>query len=195
MKLVFATNNMHKLLEARQILGQFSQIVSLDEVGFNSDIEETGNTLEENAKIKAETIYAATNFNCFADDTGLEIEVLNNRPGVFSARYAGINHDFEANIDKVLGELADATNRRARFRTSICLIYNKKEYLFEGIVKGEILHKRVGSGGFGYDSIFRPDGFCKSFAELDAEEKNRISHRGLALKNMADYISKFLLND
>ncbi|KAF5042880.1 dITP/XTP pyrophosphatase [anaerobic digester metagenome] len=191
MKLVFATNNAHKLEEARQILSAYVEVISLHEAGYDNDIEETGQTLEENASIKSATVFSATGLNCFADDTGLEIEALGGRPGVMSARYAGPGHDFSANVDKVLDELKNETNRKARFRTAISLILDGKEYLFEGIVNGEIMHERAGTGGFGYDPVFRPEGYQQSFAELSAGEKNAISHRGRALVKMVEFLSNY----
>lgn len=188
MKLVFATNNAHKIEEARQILSKCVEVISLQEAGFFEDIEETGLTLEANASIKAATAFAAIGLNCFADDTGLEIEALGGRPGVFSARYAGPGHDFSANVDKVLSELQHESNRLARFRTVVSLIINNNEYQFEGIVNGEILHQRAGNEGFGYDPVFKPEGYNLSFAELAAEEKNAISHRGRALEKLKAFI-------
>jgi len=188
MKLVFATNNAHKLEEARQILSAYVEVISLHDAGFDNDIEETGQTLEENASIKSTTVFSATGLNCFADDTGLEIEALDGRPGVVSARYAGPCHNFSANVDKVLDELKNETNRKALFRTAISLILDGKEYLFEGIVNGEIMHERSGNGGFGYDPVFRPEGYNQSFAELSAGEKNAISHRGRALEKMVEFL-------
>jgi len=188
MKLVFATNNAHKLSEARQILAPDVEIIGMQEAGFTEDIEETGDTLEENALLKARAVFAATGLDCFADDTGLEVEALDGRPGVYSARYAGNGHDFSANVDKLLDELINKTNRKARFRTSVCLILDGREYFFEGIVQGEIMHERAGSGGFGYDPVFRPDGYMLSFAELTASEKNAISHRGRALEQVRNFI-------
>jgi len=189
MKLIFATNNAHKLEEARQILSPEIEVIGMQQAGFDADIDETGLTLEDNALLKARAVYEATGLNCFADDTGLEIEALDGRPGVFSARYAGNGHDFSANVDKVLGELKDTTNRKARFRTAVCLIIHGSEYFFEGLVNGEIMHERTGKGGFGYDPVFRPDGFVESFAELSSDEKNAISHRGRALSQLLKFIA------
>lgn len=191
MKLVFATNNAHKLEEARQILSAYVEVISLHEAGYDNDIEETGQTLQENASIKSKTVFSATGLNCFADDTGLEIEALGGRPGVMSARYAGPGHNFSANVDKVLDELKNETNRKARFRTSISLIIDGKEFFFEGIVNGEIMHERAGDGGFGYDPVFRPEGYQQNFAELSSEEKNAISHRGRALEKMVEFLSRY----
>jgi len=188
MKLVFATNNAHKLDEARQILAPDIEIIGMQEAGFTDEIDETGVTLEENALLKARTVYNSIGANCFADDTGLEVEALDGRPGVYSARYAGPGHDFSANVDKLLGELSHQTNRKARFRTAVCLIIDGKECMFEGIVDGVIQRERAGLGGFGYDPVFCPDGYLSSFAELSAEEKNAISHRGRALQKLKDFI-------
>lgn len=190
MKLVFATNNSHKLQEARQILTNEIEIISMAEAGCFDDIEESGKTLEENAALKARAVYDRTGLNCFADDTGLEIEALQGRPGVFSARYAGMNHDFNANVDKVLSEMKHMSNRKARFRTVVCLILQGKEFFFEGVVNGEIQHLRSGESGFGYDPIFRPEGYDRSFAALSALEKNAISHRGHALKKLISFLSE-----
>lgn len=188
MKLVFATNNAHKLEEARQILSPEIDVISMLDAGFDADIDETGSTLEANASIKSHTLHEFTGLNCFADDTGLEIEALDGRPGVYSARYAGPGHDFSANVDKVLNELRNEDNRKARFRTVVSLILDGQECLFEGIVDGEIMRERAGNGGFGYDPVFRPDGYNLSFAELSADEKNAISHRGRALQKMVDFL-------
>lgn len=183
MKLIFATNNPNKLKEVQAKLPQY-EIVSLKELGVTEDIPETGETLEENALIKARYLYEKFNLDCFADDTGLEIETLNNEPGVYSARYAGGERSADANMDKVLTNLEGKTNRKARFRTAIALIQNGKETLMEGIVNGEILTKKVGEKGFGYDPIFQADGYAISFAQMDMETKNRISHRGLAVNKL-----------
>ena len=183
MKLVFATNNPNKLKEVQAKLPNY-EIVSLKELGVNEDIPETGDTLEENALIKARYLFDKFGLNCFADDTGLEIEALNNEPGVYSARYAGGERSSDANMDKVLTKLEGKTNRKARFRTAIALIQGGKETVMEGIVKGEILTEKVGEKGFGYDPIFKAEGFDISFAEMDMETKNRISHRGLAVDKL-----------
>lgn len=188
MKLIFATNNAHKLEEVQQIFSPQIEIVSLKDVGFFDDIEETGSTLDENAIIKARAVYAVTGSDCFADDTGLEVEALDGRPGVFSARYAGDGHNFEANIDKLLGELNGSENRKARFRTVVCLIISGKEHLFEGIVEGEILLSRQGVGGFGYDAVFQPSEENISFAEMAPDAKNKISHRGRAMKLVKSFL-------
>ena len=219
MKIVFATNNQHKLEEVRQILGNSIEVLSLNDIGCNADIPETGTTLEENARQKAEYIWQHYHCSVFADDTGLEVDALNGAPGVYSARYASLenldklegldnlenlanldkSHDSEANMSRLLRELGENNNRRARFRTVIALIQKKdicpcgctsikQEHLFEGIVEGEITRARSGSHGFGYDPIFRPDGYDMTFAELGEEVKNQISHRARATQKLADYL-------
>ena len=226
MKIVFATNNKNKLEEIREILGKEHEILSLSDIGCNDDIEETGLTLEENAAIKAKYIYDKYNISVFADDTGLEVEALNGAPGVFSARYAGgVGHDSEANMKKLLHELEEKNNRKARFRTVIAFIRkpntneintdkankanannaneinankaNKanadnneaQPIFFEGIVDGSITKEKRGDSGFGYDPIFMPDGYNKTFAELGHEIKNNISHRARAVKKFVSYLS------
>ena len=210
MKIVFATNNQHKLDEIRAILGPSFEVVSLADIGCHEDIPETGQTLEENALMKAQYIYDHYHVSCFADDTGLEVEALNGAPGVYSARYAsleavpadspqGLSHDSEANMARLLRELANNNNRKARFRTVIALIEKKDVcpcgctsiqvvHKFEGIVNGEIIRERRGGEGFGYDPIFQPDGYDKTFAELGADIKNSISHRARATQKLADYL-------
>lgn len=189
--LVFATNNNHKLEEASFILGTSYRIISLKELGFNEDIPETEPTLEGNASLKACSIYNKYKIDCFADDTGLEVEVLNGEPGVLSARYAGMGHDFSANVDKLLHNLKNATNRKARFRTVISLIINGNELQFEGIVSGHIIDERKGLNGFGYDPVFIPNGYTITMAEMDSATKNSISHRAIALHKMSEYLSSF----
>lgn len=189
MKLVFATNNVHKLEEIQEMLGSQHEIVSLKEIQCLEDIPEEQDTLEGNALQKARYIHDKYGFDCFADDTGLEIEALNNAPGVYSARYAGNAHDSEANMKKVLQNMQDISERQARFRTVIALILGDKEYLFEGIVNGEILTTKHGQEGFGYDPIFRPDGFRESFAEMPLHEKNEISHRGRAVRKLCQFLN------
>lgn len=198
MKIVFATNNQHKLDEIRNILGKDIEIVSLNEIGCHEDIPETGKTLEENAWQKANYIFNKYGLSCFADDTGLEVDALNGAPGVFSARYAGgEGHDSEANMQKLLRELAEKNNRKARFRTVIALILKDKSRgtgderreTFEGIVEGHIAHEKSGAEGFGYDPIFVPDGYNQSFAELGIDIKNQISHRARAVKKLAEYFN------
>ena len=204
MKIVFATNNQHKLQEIRQILGDRVEVLSLKDIGCDVDIPETGQTLEENALQKARYVYDNYHIDCFADDTGLEVEALNGAPGIYSARYASMensaaSHDSEANMTRLLRELADQDNRTARFRTVIALILKKdvcpcgctsikQEHLFEGIVNGEITRERSGAEGFGYDPIFRPEGYDKTFAELGADIKNQISHRARATQKLAEYL-------
>ena len=190
MELVFATNNKHKLEEISHILDEHYKIVSLKEIGCNEDIAETAETLEGNALLKARYIHSRYGRDCFADDTGLEIDALEGKPGVYSARYAGPGHDHQKNMDKVLFEMAGQANRKAQFRTVIALILEGQEYLFEGIVKGEILTERHGDKGFVYDPIFKPDGFDLSFAEMDLDDKNEISHRGRATRKLAEFLNK-----
>jgi XTP/dITP diphosphohydrolase len=188
--LVFATNNKHKLEEISSLTMRGFQIKSLAEIGCDEDIPETEPTLEGNALIKARYVYSKYGMDCFADDTGLEIESLNGRPGVFSARYGGKAHDFEANMDKVLLELKGISNRKAQFRTVIALIIKGEEFLFEGIVKGEILTERHGAEGFGYDPIFRPEDSTRTFAEMQLEEKNKMSHRARAVSKLAEFLKE-----
>lgn len=202
MKIVFATNNQHKLQEIRDILGSEFEIVSLKEIGCDVDIPETGNTLEENAMQKAQYVYDHYNLSCFADDTGLEVEALNGEPGVHSARYAeGTDHDSEANMAKLLRNLEGKDNRKARFRTVIALLQKqdvcpcgctsiKKVNRFEGIVDGSIATEKHGTAGFGYDPIFVPEGYDKSFAELGESIKNGISHRARAVAKLAEYLKQ-----
>ncbi|HRY31622.1 MAG TPA: RdgB/HAM1 family non-canonical purine NTP pyrophosphatase [Bacteroidales bacterium] len=193
MKLVFATNNMHKLQEAREVLrhhGLLTKISGLKEIGCNTDIPETAPSLEGNALQKAVYVSDRYGTDCFADDTGLEIEALGGRPGVYSARYAGEGCSFDDNIDKILAELGDRPDRKAAFRTVICLIIHGEIHYFEGRVEGNILHARKGKGGFGYDPVFQPAGHEKTFAEMNMEEKNRLSHRGNALRKMVQFLAK-----
>ena len=189
MKLVFATNNQHKLDEVRKITARYAEIISLSDIDCHDDIPETADTLEGNALLKARYIKEKFGYDCFADDTGLEVEVLNNAPGVYSARYAGTAHDSEANMRKVLREMEGVSNRKARFRTVIALILGDREYLFEGIVNGEILTGKHGHEGFGYDPIFRPDGYAESFAEMPLHAKNEISHRGRAVRKLYEFLN------
>lgn len=188
MKLVFATNNRHKLEEIIQILGSRYEIVSLDQIACHEDIPEDHETLEENALQKARYVKEHYGYDCFADDTGLEIETLDNRPGVYSARYAGPAKDSGDNMRKVLKEMEGKKNRKACFRTVIALVLEGKEYYFEGKVSGEILTEQRGTTGFGYDPIFCPDGFEKSFAQMDMKQKNGISHRGVAVEKLAEFL-------
>lgn len=189
-KLVFATNNGHKLEEVREVVGSTFDILSLQDIGCTEDIEETGVTLEANALIKARYIKEKYGYDCFGDDTGLEVESLNGAPGVYSARYAGDGHDSAANMKKLLHELEGKDNRTARFRSVIALILDGEEYLFDGIVKGGIISEQKGSTGFGYDPIFQPDGYTKTFAELGSDIKNEISHRALAVKKLCEFLEK-----
>lgn len=188
--LVFATNNLHKLEEVRHIASEKVRIVSLSEINCHDDIPETADTLEGNALIKARYIRDHYGCDCFADDTGLEVEALGNAPGVYSARYAGPGHDAEANIQKLLLQMEGKTNRKARFRTVVALILDGQEHLFEGVINGEITTEKQGDSGFGYDPVFRPDGYALTFAELGNDIKNRISHRALAVSKLADFLSK-----
>ena len=189
-KLLFATNNQHKLREIREIIGNEIVIFSLNEAGIEGDIPETQNTIEGNALQKAHFIYDRTQLNCFADDTGLEIDALDGRPGVYSARYAGENCSFEDNIDKILEELKGIEKRTARFRCVICLILEGKEFLFEGKIEGIIINEKIGSGGFGYDPVFLPAGYKNTFAEMPAYLKNRLSHRGRAVSKMLRFLNE-----
>ncbi|MBO5850449.1 MAG: non-canonical purine NTP diphosphatase [Paludibacteraceae bacterium] len=189
-KLVFVTNNAHKLSEAKAILNNKVEICSLKEIGCFDEIEETGINLNENAEIKANYVYSLYNLDTFADDTGLEVEALNGAPGVYSARYAGEDGNSEKNIQKLLTELNGKENRKAQFRTVIALIENGEKHFFEGIVKGKIIDKRKGDGGFGYDSVFIPDGYDKTFAELEPEVKNSISHRAKAMQLLVNYFNQ-----
>ncbi len=188
MKIVFATNNPNKLKEVRQLLPSI-EIVSLQEIGCTEDIPETANTLEGNAIIKANYITKNYGFDCFADDTGLEVEALNGAPGVFSARYAGKDANSEKNMQKLLTELNDKLTKKAQFRTVVALNLKGKQHLFEGVCTGEILTKKHGEKGFGYDPIFKPTGFNQSFAQMTLEEKGTISHRGKAIKKLIDFLN------
>ena len=198
MKIVFATNNQHKLSEVRQILGDSIEVLSLNDIGCHEDIPETGTTLEANAQQKAQYVYDHYHIDCFADDTGLEVDALGGAPGVYSARYAAvgcaatssqpIDHDSEANMTRLLSELGENNNRNARFRTVIALIQQGELHEFEGIVNGQIIRERRGGEGFGYDPIFQPDGYDQTFAELGTEVKNHISHRARATQKLADYL-------
>ena len=188
MKLVFATNNAHKLREVSQVVGEEFTLVSLRECGIVEDIPEEQPTLEGNALQKARYIYARTGLDCFADDTGLEVDALGGEPGVRSARYATDGHDDEANKRLLLERMKGVEARGAQFRTAIALIIGGKEYLFEGIVRGSITESERGEGGFGYDPLFVAEGYSESFAEMTAEEKNAISHRGRAVRKLAEFL-------
>ena len=189
-RLVFATNNQHKLEEVKDILGEDIQLVSLKDINCIEDIPETAETLEGNALLKAQYISEKYGYNCFADDTGLEVHALNNAPGVFSARYAGESKDSKANMRKVLKELEGKNDYSARFRTVIALIMDGKEYLFEGIVEGTLIKEEKGVAGFGYDPIFIPKGYTKTFAELGTDIKNTISHRAEAVKKLNQFLQE-----
>lgn len=189
-KLIFATNNQHKLQEIKAILGNTLDVVSLSEIGCDEDIPETAKTLEGNAELKARYVYEKYHIDCFADDTGLEIDLLGGAPGVYSARYAGEPSNSANNIEKVLNEMGKSKNRSARFRTVICLIENGKESFFEGKVEGKIALNLKGDNGFGYDPIFIPKGYNKCFAELDSNTKNKISHRALATSELLKYLTE-----
>lgn len=188
MKLVFASNNTHKIKEIQLLVPNSIEIVSLVDIGCTEDIPETANTIEENAVLKANYITENYGFNCFADDSGLEIDALNGEPGVYSARYAGEPKDDSKNIDKVLDRLKDITNRKANFKTVICLNLNGNQHLFTGIVNGKIIENRVGDNGFGYDPIFIADGYLKTFAELTLVEKSEISHRAIAVRKLINFL-------
>ena len=188
-KLVFATNNAHKLEEVAAILGDQVELLSLNDIGCQADIPETAETLEGNALLKSSYIYKNYHLDCFADDTGLEVETLNGAPGVYSARYAGgEGHDAQANMLKLLHELDGKENRKAQFRTAISLILDGKEYLFEGVIKGEIIKEKRGDSGFGYDPVFMPEGYDRTIAELGNDIKNQISHRALAVQKLCEFL-------
>ena len=189
LKLVFATNNKNKLKEVQAMLTNF-EIVSLADINCFDDIPETADTLEGNAILKADYITKKFGLNCFADDTGLEVDALNNEPGVFSARYAGEENNAEENMNKLLKNLVNKSNRKAQFRTAIALNIHGKQFIFEGICKGDILTEKQGNSGFGYDPIFTPKGFNKSFAEMDLNEKGNISHRGKAIQKLVTFLNK-----
>lgn len=186
--LVFASHNLNKIQEVNDILGPGFRLSGLDDIGCFEEIPEPYDTLEENAMAKARHVFSHYGKNCFADDTGLEVDALNGQPGVVSARYAGPEKDSRANMDKLLHELSGETNRKARFRTVIALIMDGSEYFFEGIVNGMITLEARGSGGFGYDPVFIPDGYDQTFGELDAAIKNRISHRYAAIAKLAGFL-------
>jgi XTP/dITP diphosphohydrolase len=189
--LVFATNNTHKLDEVRKITQGLVDILSLSEIDCHDDIPETADTLEGNAILKARYIKENFGYDCFADDTGLEVEALDNAPGVYSARYAGPGHNAEANMKKLLSEMQDKENRKARFRTVIALILDGKEYIFDGVINGQIITEKKGSAGFGYDPVFMPDGYAETFAELGDDIKNDISHRARAVNKLVSFLSTY----
>ncbi|MDG1744093.1 MAG: non-canonical purine NTP diphosphatase [Polaribacter sp.] len=191
MKLVFATNNPNKLKEVKEILPNTIELLSLKDIQCFDEIEETETTLEGNAQLKADYITQKFGYNCFADDTGLEVEILKGKPGVYSARFAGKPCNSENNMQKLLAELKNKTNRKAQFRTAISLNLNEEKFLFEGICKGEILTKKQGEKGFGYDPIFKPENHTASFAEMSSVEKNSISHRGIAIEKLVAFLSEY----
>ena len=190
MKLVFASNNKNKIQEIQALVPNTIQIVSLEEIGCIEDIPETADTIEGNAILKANYVTEKYGFDCFADDTGLEVEALNGAPGVYSARYAGEQKDANDNMDKLLSELKDKSNRKANFKTVIALNLNGKQILFTGIINGKIIEEKIGTNGFGYDPIFVADEYEKTFAELTMEEKSTISHRGIAVKELILFLQK-----
>ncbi len=191
MTLIFATNNKLKLQEVQKLLPASINLVTLADAGINEDIPETADTLEGNASLKSRFVFELTDLNCFADDTGLEVEALNGAPGVYSARYAGEKCSFADNVNKLLHEMQDKDNRAAKFRTVISLILDEKEYFFEGVVDGEITRDVKGRDGFGYDPIFKPAGFDKTFAEMTLEAKNKISHRARAVEKLVAFLKSF----
>ena len=192
MKLVFATNNNHKLKEVQEMLPKTMQLLSLKEINCFEDIAETETTLQGNAALKANFISQNFQLDCFADDTGLEVACLHGKPGVYSARFAGEPSNIEKNMEKLLHEMADFKDRSAQFRTVICLNLDGNQYFFEGICKGRILTEKNGTAGFGYDPIFQPEGFQQSFAEMTSEEKNKISHRGLAIEKLVAFLTNYV---
>lgn len=189
-RFVFATNNAHKLEEVAAILKDKVKLLSLKEIGCHADIPETADTLEGNALLKARYIFENYHTDCFADDTGLEVEALGGAPGIYSARYAGDGHDSEANMQKLLHNLEGVENRKAQFRTVFALIIDGKEHLFEGIIRGEIISNRKGTSGFGYDPIFVPEGYTQTFAEMGNELKNQISHRAVATNKLCKFLMR-----
>ena len=191
MKLVFATNNPNKLKEVKEILPNTIELLSMKDIQCFDEIEETETTLEGNAQLKADYITQKFGYNCFADDTGLEVEILKGKPGVYSARFAGKTCNSENNMQKLLAKLKNKTNRKAQFRTAISLNLNEEKFLFEGICKGEILTKKQGEKGFGYDPIFKPENHTASFAEMSSVEKNSISHRGIAIEKLVAFLSEY----
>lgn len=190
MKLVFASNNKNKIKEIQLLLPDSIQILSLEDIGCTEDIPETADTIEGNAMLKANYVTEKYGYDCFADDSGLEVQALNGEPGVFSARYAGEPKNDENNIDKLLANLKDVNNKKANFKTIICLNLKGEQQLFTGIINGQIIEERIGNNGFGYDPIFVADGYQKTFAELTLEEKSNISHRGIAVKELITFLQK-----
>ena len=191
MKIVFATNNLNKLTEVQKMLPESIQLLTLKDINCFDDIDETETTLEGNAKLKANYITEYFGFSCFADDTGLEVDSLNGEPGVYSARYAGHENDSEKNMQKLLSELKNTSNRKAQFRTAVVLNLNNEQFVFEGICKGTILTEKSGEKGFGYDPIFKPEGHTSSFAEMSSEEKNAFSHRGIAIRKLVEFLTNY----
>jgi XTP/dITP diphosphohydrolase len=191
MKLVFATNNVNKLKEVQEMLPNSIELLSLKDIHCFDEIDETETTLEGNARLKASYVTQKYGYHCFADDTGLEVKSLNGKPGVYSARYAGEPSNSENNMQKLLQELNGKENRKAQFRTAICLQLDGKQFFFDGICKGEILTEKQGEKGFGYDPIFQPEGYCQSFARMQRNEKNKISHRGLAIKKLVIFLAAY----
>ncbi len=189
MELVFATHNLNKVIEVQDMLTSGIQLVGLDQLGFNEDIDEDGLDLESNAQIKAMHIYGVFGKNCFADDTGLEVDALNGLPGLYSARYAGEHKSDRDNIELLLNKMKNKSNRKAQFRTVICLVIDGQKKLFEGVIEGEITTEPIGHGGFGYDAVFKPKGFDITFAEMDSYIKNAISHRFLAFKKLVNHLN------
>jgi XTP/dITP diphosphohydrolase len=188
MKLVFASNNKNKIIEIQSMLPNDIQILSLEDIGCLEDIPETSDTIEGNAILKANYVTQKYGYNCFADDTGLEVEALNNEPGVFSARYAGEQKNADDNMNKLLSNLENKTNRKAQFKTVICLNLNGKQHLFTGIASGKIINEKIGTGGFGYDPIFQPEDYQQTFAQISLDVKNQISHRGKATKQLIAFL-------
>lgn len=189
MKLIFATHNKNKIKEVRSLIPNSINLLSLDDINLLTEIEETSATIEGNALLKAKTIYEQTGTNCFADDSGLLVDSLNGAPGVYSARYAGDQKNDEDNMQKLLHDLKNKDSRNAHFKTVMALIIDGKDYLFEGTIQGKIITEKLGSNGFGYDPIFVPDGYSETFAQLNSETKNSISHRGIALKKLINFIN------
>jgi XTP/dITP diphosphohydrolase len=188
MKLIFATHNAHKLSEVKSLIPTNIELLSLSDINLTDEIEETASTIEGNALLKAQAIYKQTGINCFADDSGLLVKSLNNEPGVYSARYAGPQKNDEDNMNKLLLNLKERSNREAHFKTVMALIIDGKDYVFEGIINGEIISEKQGSMGFGYDPIFKPTGYTETFAQMNTETKNTISHRSIALKKLVSFI-------
>lgn len=189
MQLIFATHNKNKLIEVKSLMPSSITLLSLDDINFQNEIEETSTTIEGNALLKANTIYKETGINCFADDSGLLVDAMNGAPGVYSARYAGPQKNNEDNLQKLLFDLRNTENRDAHFKTVMALIIDGKEYLFEGIINGKIISEKIGTHGFGYDPIFVPNGYTETFAQLNSEIKNTISHRARALQKMLAFIN------